>query len=1091
MNELNTNFFLQEANCHSFMKLKKLLKINNKGLKAMLFILLFGVQSSFSEIAAQRVTLNKKNIPLTKAFKELEKQSGYYFMYDPALIKGKSTNVSLTDASFNKTLEILLKDQGLDYKIVGTTVTLIAGNKQQDLLQVEGQVLLSEGEKKEAFKIRGVSVTEKGTNRAVQTDQNGQFSIQVRKNAVLLFSFIGYERQERIIQDGSRLEVVLQPAEEFLEEVVISGYGITENKANQVGSAFTVQAKDLENKPVDRIDRLLEGVVPGFEVQSQDASNSSARPRYSSRVRGEASSPYGVSSNEPLWIVDGVPLYTGGVTNLMPGMEVSVSPLSYLDPADIESITVMKDASATTIYGANGANGVVYITTKKGTVKNEVRYSFKAGFSQLSNNRFQVLSGDEYNGILREMGLQDQVNEVNTDWYDLYFRNGFNTVHNLSFSGKNGGLRHYISASIYDDKKTTLANTTKRYTGRINLEQEVGEKFKVHLNSSGSYNANAIFNPGSFYYTNRPNVSAFNEDGTFALRDQNGGRIMNSLAEANQNDNSQSTFNVNGNVGFTYSILKNLTLKSENGIDFNFSAEDEYRSMYNLSGMSSNGYARRAQSNVLRWLSINTATYQKRFLKGDFNAILGMEASETRRKSVNARGSNFAHDKIREVSYAADDSRVGGGSASDGSSLSYFARAAYVWDTKYALTTSFRRDGDSNFGKDVNWANFMSIGAAWTLSNEDFWESRTIDFLKLKMSYGTNGNSRFSGNYSKGIYSFNSEYSYDGNPGAVMTRGMNDRLKWETTFMYNTGLDIRFLNRFSLAVEYYKNITKNLIDNANVSLTSGQRRIYQNSGKIQNTGLEIVLNTENIQKEDFTWSTSFNISRNRNKILELANGADRYYTNAIMREGENSRAIFLVRYAGVDPRDGAPLWLDADGNITRAYDAANRVIVGTPTPDYFGGMTNRVYYKGFSLSVQLLFTKGGYSFSSLRRSSESDGLNIAKENQSKNILDHWKAPGDLALTPRLSTVTTGSSRNSTRFLHDKSNVRLNNVSIGYELPANYLKSLFVKKASIYLQGDNLGFWTPYKDRKDRNTYKNSFDSWPQVQSFSLGLNVGF
>ena len=344
------------------------------------------------------------------------------------------------------------------------------------------------------------------------------------------------------------------------------------------------------------------------------------------------------------------------------------------------------------------------------------------------------------------------------------------------------------------------------------------------------------------------------------------------------------------------------------------------------------------------------------------------------------------------------------------------------------------------------------------------------------MTYGTNGNSRFNGNYSKGIYSFNSEYGYGGNPGGVMTRGVNDKLKWETTYMFNTGLDVKVLKRYSLALEYYHNKTVNLIDNANVSLTSGQRKVYQNSGKIQNTGLELTIISENIKNDAFE---------------ELASGADRFYDRAIMREGENSRAIYLIRWAGVDPRDGSPLWFDANGNLTRTYDATNRVIVGTPTPDFFGGMTNNLSYKGFSLSVQLLFSKGGKAFSSLRRDAESDGLNILKENQSTNILDHWRAPGDLALTPRLSTISTSSTMNSTRYLHDKSNLRLHNVSLTYALNPQWLSSIKINNASVYIQGDNLGFWTPYKSINDRNTYRNSFESWPQMRVFSLGVNLGF
>ncbi len=1044
---------------------------------------------------AQKINVDFKRTPLKQVLAALEKQSGYFFLYDENVVNNNMpVDITTKELPLMQVLNQLSEKYGFSYKIVNNTVALFlpekAANNKQEIF-VTGTVSIQDFKSKSNTVVLGATVTVKGQQTVVSTDAKGAYRLQAPAAGTLIFSYVGYQTQEVAVNNQAQVNVLLIPNVGQLEEVIVSGYGIKEAKANQVGSAFMVTAKDLQKKPADRIDRLLEGVVPGLEFQSQDETNSSARPRFSTRVRGEASAPYGTSSNEPLWVIDGVPLYTGGTTNMMPGVETSVSPLSYINPEDIESITVLKDASATTIYGANGSNGVIYITTKKGSGRNRFNYNYRVGINEITDNRFMVMNTAEYNEMLMEMGLGNYVNNVSTDWYDIYFGSGLTQQHNFSLSGKSGSTSHYLSFGLYDEKSSLIANRTRRYTVRMNIDQEMGKRLTAFFNAGGAYTANKIFNSGQYFYTNRPNISAYNADGTYALYDDMGGRIMNSIAEANQNDYNQNTMSVNGNAGATVKLIPGLTFKTINGIDYSASMESEYRSNQNLSGMSQNGYARRAQSTVMRWLSSNIFNYSGNIADGKLEAVLGMEASETFRKSVNAYGSNFANDWIREISYAPDESRRGGSSASEASSLSYFARGNYVWREKLAFIVNYRRDGDSNFGKEVKWGNFSSVGLAWTLSREKFWKSDLVNFAKIKLSYGTIGNSRFNGAYAKGVYSFSSQNSYDGNPGAIMSRGMNDVLKWETTYVLNAGVDVKIADRVDIGVEYYSKITDGFIDEANVSLTTGQRRIYQNVGKISNKGVEIVTSVKLIEGNDWLWNTRVNLSHNRNKVLKLANGIERGYGTAVLREGEHSKAIYLVRWAGVDPRDGAPLWYDARGNVTRIYDPANRVVVGVPSPDFYGGLSNDISYKNFSLSVLILYSKGGYAISEMRRRSESDGLSVKGQNQSKNLLDRWRKPGDIALYPRLSEVTQNSSLYSTRYLHDKTNVRLHNMSLNYNVTGKWLKKVKLTGLSFYVQADNIAIWTPYKVRSDRNTFRNSFDSWPMQRTISLGVNTGF
>lgn len=1049
----------------------------------------------FANTYAQKIDINLKNASLKQVLNNLEKQTGYYFLYDNGLLEGKSSmDLSLSNVEFKEVLNQITEKNSLEYKIVDNTVTVYsktANSQPEQEMLVTGVVKTVDSFSDKPLPMPGIIVNVKGTNKVATTNNNGQFTIKVTKNAVLVFSFLGFEKQEITVNNVGPYNVVLVESADLLKEVVVTGYNTKEAKENQVGSAYTVTAKELEMRPVDRIDKILEGMVPGLTVQSQDNSNASSRPRFATRIRGESSMGYGTSSNEPLWIIDGVPIYTGGTTNMIPGVEVSVSPLSYLNPEDIESITVLKDASSTTIYGANAANGVILITTKKGNNGREgspvISYNFRTGINTVTNS-LKMLNSEQYQGVLSEMGYLSAPTDVDTDWSKVYYRTGQNQNHNLSMSGRTDKNRYYISLGYYNEKPITIANKTKRISTRANYEQNIGKRLTFGLNTESSYNINDMFNTGSFY-TLRPTINPYNADGSYALRDEQGNRLFPSLAEAYQNDYYQKTFANYTNSRLSLQIINGLTFKTSNGVTFTSTIEDEYRSPDNLSGKSDNGYSRRSDVNMLRWISSNTLNYSKKLFEGDLDIIVGSEAQQTIEKAVSVSGTNFPNSWIKEPSLAPEAYRRGITGSSDQTTMSYLGKLNYVWKSRYALTYSIRRDGDSNFGSDVRWANFQAAGLAWTLSSEPFWKSEIIDFAKLKASYGTNGNSRFGVTSARGVYSFSDKYTYGAEGGAVMTGGLNNSLKWETTRMLNLGVDMRVLKRFSLGVEYYLNRTHDLINNAAVSMTSGQRKIFMNIGKLENRGVEIVLNTNNIEKSDFYWNTSLIFSLNRSKILELAEGIDRVYGTNILRVGEDSKAFYMVRWAGVDPSTGKPMWYDANGNITFTYSADNRVITGSPTPDFYGSLSNQFAYKRFSLSVQLLYNMGGKEFSQILRNATNDGISVLDKNQPVDILNHWKQPGDLAINPLLTKISNSSAMNSTRYLMDKTYIKLHNVSLRYELSEHLLKRIQLSRAAVYLQGDNLGIWTPYKNRSDVNNYSTLYSTVPVQRVISFGLNV--
>ncbi|MEJ2884028.1 SusC/RagA family TonB-linked outer membrane protein [Pedobacter sp. GR22-6] len=1058
-------------------------------MRLTIFLLILGTLAVQASGYAQKVSLSVRNANMESVFKDINKQTGYFFLYDADVLKKSgSISLDLNNAGLNEALKQVTAGKSLSYKIIDKTVIISEVKLNAKDITVKGTVRSKEGPGQQDLPIPGVIVTLKGTQKSVRTFENGSYFLEAPENGTLVFSMIGYATKEVPVNGKTTIDVLLNETASDLQEVIITAYGTKEKKENQVGSAFQMTRKDLDNRPLDRIDRLLEGVVPGVQVEMQDGTAASARPRYQTRIRGESSFS---SSNEPLWVLDGIPINTGDETNMITGTQTSVSPLSYLNPNDIESITILKDATATSIYGANGANGVVLINTKKGLEGvNNVDYSFRTGINLLNNNRFHVLSADEY----RELSAESFANSplatnpiidkgTSTDWYDVFFRNGITTQHDISFRGGNNKTRYFVSGAYFNEKPIMIKNSTQRFSSRINLDQEINNSIDMFFRLGASYNLNDMFNPGNAYYINRPIDSPLNPDGSYVMQ------FYNKLADAEFNDNNQKAMAINGNIGGKISIIPGLTYTTTNGIDYNSINENMYTSIYTFLGRDG-AEAYKGQSTNFTWNSQHRLNYEKTINQHAFSVLLGGEASDKDRRSISSTGRGFANDKIREVSYAV--TTLGTSSADEQSSLSYYGQFNYSLSEKYHLIASFRGDANSDFGSDVRWATFKSIGAAWTISKEDFWNIPAIDFAKLKLSYGNNGNSRIGAYKSKGIYSFSISNNYNGQPGAIMSNGENPGLSWETTQILNGGISLGLFGRISIDLEAYQNTTKDILDDVDVSRTSGFVGILQNLGSVRNTGVELTLNTQNIIKKDFEWRTRFNLAANRNKILKLQNGNDKVFGSTIRSEGDPLGTFYLIRWAGVDPRDGGPLWYDARGNLTKEFDLNNRVMLGTGNPDFFGGMTNTFKYKNFSLNALLVYNAGGYAFSNLQRDAESDGRNLAANNQSRNQLDRWREPGDLTIVPRTSLgENANNGRNSTRFLHKKTSLRLTNVSMNYNLPQGLLQPVKLRQASFYLQADNVGFWTPYKTKKNYNDYKNSFNPYPQPLVLSFGLNVGF
>ncbi|MDD4458257.1 MAG: SusC/RagA family TonB-linked outer membrane protein, partial [Proteiniphilum sp.] len=568
----------------------------------------------------------------------------------------------------------------------------------------------------------GVNVVQKGTSNGTVTDLDGNFIIRVPADATLVFSYIGYEKQEKIWDGKSRMNITLKEDVAMLDDVVVIGaYGTVQKRTDMVGSAFQVNSDRIETLQVGRVDNLLEGIVPGLQVMPNSDDASSTKQRMNLRVRGEGSMS---ASNEPLWIVDGTRIFSGDRTNMVSGMSTSISPLSYLSADDIESITILKDATETSIYGADGANGVILVTTKGGAVgKTKVGLSLQTGIAQINQSaKFKVLNGSDYLMLAKESYLNSgrsmetfpfQDNDLNsysstdTDWSGIFYDTGYQTNAFLSLSGGKEGVSYYLSGGYFNSQSTVIGNTQERYSIRGNLEIEMSQKMDFSLIYAASYNTNDIFIPGNDYYEFLPIYTPYNPDGTFRLfnkslagLDPNGNpvwqtsRFLNSVAEREENDNRQKAAVSNVNALLEYDIVEGLTSTTQFGIDYQGLNEDRYSARTNWSGMSTTeggiGYANRNNSTFMTWTAIERLNYNRTFGSHRVGGLLGFEASSKDIRTMGASGSGFINDKIKEVSYAVD--RNGSSSRSTSRSLSYFLQGTYSYDQRYYFTVNARRD---------------------------------------------------------------------------------------------------------------------------------------------------------------------------------------------------------------------------------------------------------------------------------------------------------------------------------------------------------------------------------------------------------------
>ncbi|MXV51649.1 SusC/RagA family TonB-linked outer membrane protein [Pedobacter sp. HMF7647] len=993
----------------------------------------------------------------------------------------------------------------------------------------------------------GVSVTLKGTNKGTQTGPEGDFTIEVPENSTLIFRSIGFETKEIDVK-GPILNVSLKSESKQLSEVVVIGFG-TQKRADLTGNVAQVKGADIADVPVANFTQAIQGRASGVMVEGQSGKVGGG---IKLRIRGAGSIS---ASNEPLYVVDGIPINTdvntsGGVTG---------NALSDLNFDDVESFDILKDASAAAIYGSRGANGVVIITTKKGksgktnfsldmqygdnkptnhreffNAEQYVNYFLAAaenGAKYYWNRQNDLALNDEYTSeqevvddwvsamkgrLRRYSGYSDYTTlQTNTDWESLAYNDkAHNATINLSASGGNEKSKFYTSGSYVKQDGILIGNNLERYTGRINFDNQASKivSFGFNLGLSGSKTRrvqedNEFSTPMQIVALS-PITPVRNQNGD--LYDTPTTTYYNPLIDYEDGSYYSRAFRNLGNAYAKIDFAKNLFFRSEFGVDLLNLNDDQYYGRLTQTGKSINGYG---ENNYLKSFNYNTNNYFNYHAllgsKHDIEGTLGMSYQHSRTDQNYVIGQDFPVDDLKKLA-SAGTITGGSSSTSEYAFLSYFLRGNYKFNDKYLLSVSGRVDGSSRFGNNNRYGFFPAVAAGWIMSNENFLKNNTtLSFLKLKGSYGLTGNADGIGNFPQlGLYT-GAKYAKVSDLAPYQLA--NPDLKWEKSAQVDVGLEYGFINnRIYGEVDYYNKKTTDLLYSVPVPGTSGFSSIYTNIGSMKNYGVEFTLNTQNLVGK-FRWSTSFNASYNRNEITKLDGintiipGNDGRYLNSLI-VGEPIGVFYGPKYAGADPQNGDALYYKNDGSLTNDYNEAGDFVVGNPNPKWIGGMTNTFSYKGFELSVLLQGVSGNKIMNGAGgfMSANADWF----DNQTVDQLNSWKKPGDVTEVPEARWNWSGSIPNglgaSNRYISDGSYLRFKTVNLGYSLPKSVASKLHVDRVRLYFVGQNLftitnyDGWDPEVNTDYRVTGTNAnrnqgsdFYSAPQIKSFTFGINLGF
>lgn len=948
--------------------------------------------------------------------------------------------------------------------------------------------------------IAGANVVVKGTTRGTTTDFDGKFAIKVNQDEVLEISYTGKKTSSLTIGASNSYNVTLADEAIVGKDIVVIGYGNLK-KERVIQSVKTVSNEAMENLNVLSPQQMLQGQAAGVQVVQSSGILGGATVV---KIRGNASINAG---GRPLYVIDGVPMNDQSFTSALGGQ--SLNPLLEINPNDIETQTVLKDAAATAIYGSRGSNGVILITTKKGRKGKDATVTIDQNFSITeATDIYKMMNADQFRGFLTARGANPATFFTGNDfdWVDAVERTGYSRNTYVGVSGGTEKTTYSMSFGNSDQQGFIIGNELQSNTGRISVESEVNDRIRVGANLGLSEvkndrvgSENSTYAPFTSAFLQAPWISPYDSNGNYV----NTGFIANVVAIEDLDINDAVTTRAFGNIFGEYKIIDGLKYKVDFGVD-RLNLEQKERSFEINSPGGGYGYVRNTAQN--KYVVTNTLNYDKTFGKHSVNAIVGSTYEQNEIFNVAIEATGFASDLGLNIASGAVNTFYS--SSTQNSRLNgYFSRFNYSYDDKYSFEVSGRRDGSSRFAADKKYGNFWALSGGWNVINENFMKDvKLFSDLRLRASIGTTGNDRVGDFEFFALYAGGAGGAYNNQAGNVYNQPANNEYRWEQSKTTNLGVDFGILdNRVRLTVDAYVKKTTDLILSPPIPATNGFNTITGNLGSMENRGLEFDLSTINLRSKDFEWNTSLNIGVNKNEVLSLPGAATDLDGNRFVAGSANQRAIegysintfFLIRYVGINSQTGDAEWLDRDGNITTSPTANDRVIVGDANPDFTGGITNSFRYKNFDLNIFANFSYGNDIF--------VDGLRFTEQitgtfGKSVELLNYWTTPGQNAYAPSMASPTRATfNQASTAQLRDGSFLRINNVTLGYNLPNDLFgSSKFFDSVRIYFTATNLYTFKADNlqgiDPEVTSTVGNlgqgeTFFTPPQSKSYLLGVKL--
>lgn len=1000
----------------------------------------------------------------------------------------------------------------------------------------------------------GVTVRAKGTTTGVNTDFDGNYRLNVPEGSnTLVFSFVGFTTQEVEIGSRSVINVTLEEDVRQLQEVVVQvPYG-AQTKKSFTGAASTIDSESLEVRPVTSFQNAMQGLSSGVQVNT-----ASGQPGGGTNIniRGVGSLN---ASSQPLYVIDGVPVASGNYSRMTGNLSGSSNVLSAMNPSDIESITVLKDASASSLYGSRAANGVILITTKKGKLgEPKITFNGSTGVNSLAVDQHEVLGADQYFKTYWDQAYQNNleaglsadeaaaqantqtinnldVNPYNTeniygangvknadarllydsDWRDAVLGQGTTQNYSLSASGGNENTKYYLSTGYFDQKGIVPSSDFTRYSGKVSVDSKISERINVGISTNTSYSeqntppggggaanplrfANLVSNVYSIYQRDEDGNIVNSFDGN-PLYNYNNPIVLdfNALGNSELDTYRTNTLRSLNSLHLDIELLEGLKFRTQAGADLVYVKDNLYYNPMHGNGAGVNGRAQRYQSTDNIITLTNTLEYNKVFGDHSINVLVGQEMWKSHYETLELTKVDFPVPGLEELSVGATPSSATS-YFTDKRIASYLSRVNYSYLDRYYLSGSFRRDGSSVFGADSRWGNFWSAGASWILSEEAFLSGvDALDLLKLRASYGINGNDNIGRYDARGLISFG--YNYNGSPGSTYTQLANPNLSWEQNKNLDLGVEFGLFNRISGEVVYFQKVTDDLLFDKPLSMTTGFDDITTNLAKMQNSGVEVDLRATLLQNANWTINLGGNFAHVRNEILAMSqefliNGSKRWEV------GSDRYQFFIEEFAGVDPTDGAPMWytdvLNAEGDptgereTTKDYAMATRYHQGSSLPKFFGGINPRIKFKSFDLSMILSYSLGhkiyDNSYADIMHMGSKPGQQL-----SVDALNAWTPENPNTDVPRFEVNNSYNyDRRSTRFLFDGDYARVKNITFGYNLPNELLSRISASSARFYVTGENLFTFAKHKglDPELPNSGMSN-NLYPANKTILVGLNL--